>query len=1210
MTSQQTISRTAEWCCALFAFLVLNLAYAGSQPLNNFLESNAHEELGADGQVYHAMAKAFPRELPPLGVAPFVYRIGTPFLASTLAKSQDWVISAGFDRLNVAFNALSVVLLLLLLQRHVAGVFVRLLIVAAFMVEPHSPVRLSYFQPLSLEPAMLAGLLAGLLGIEWFQARPGPARAMVVALVVAIGVVFHEVLLVIGVCVLFGAIATAERPSTWRDKLKALDATGAWLPLISGVAMLVAVHAWVDATPSGYSMSGEALHWLRDKSLFQYGIAWFLVFGPILAVPIYFWRRSSGWLWEQPVLLAYLSIFVILAWVGGGDTERLLVLASPVVYLVIGRAMTWASARQVTVATAGLVLAQAISSRIFSPIGGPVTPPEIGAEVWERLGWAGAAWTLSYDNMWSQSCAPSMMVTYWLCYGATVASVLAFLHYGAGETSGAGRGSAAVVSRLAIDWRRAADLMPNWTTRFLIGLCTLAALAPVVWLSLSRFYWIHYDQPGSAYLVYNLARLWTVAVLLLVFWATGSRILGYKSTSSKTSDHWTDRFFDSAFCGAAAWAVGVTLLATVRLYYIWVILPLVSVAVFLAVSQLIAARRNTPSSPDSSLIRERWGFSGLLLRLAVAVFAGGLLLTIALWANPGPDNDVPGNYLPYYEEVLRAHSNGPNGYWVHYFVSKGHGLAFLFNILSDVQGAALASWLVLTMGAGMIWRLATRYASSGQAIALVGVCLYLQFFAEQGAYAKGHIIRNTLILYLILSFARGLYFRVSDTKSNSIGRMVVITAVMFLSPLAVVLLLPIFLMEGVLTRLSGDVAGVKRSLIYPAWAVVVAALACSYNYYEVGVPELHNMPSFIGRFVDFERLSQWLDPRLSFVDYRLEFLQLAVLGSDPVAASTWRLPDTVPVMAVISRVLNLSTLIWLGGAALIGAFGIVVSRSSGRSRESRLGAGAASAALYLAASLAMVTILRLFGGGPGSSMARFTDFTTPLGIALGVVLMTATWALSMSPSSRRVLVASISCVACVSIYFGAAPLMAQLWRPSVGFLLGQNTYAAIYDLNWDTVVARRMALAIPGTEKAELLNFLPGFTAVPATPFQRPDGGVYIKDYITILYGSVDQAVDAYRASGVSYFLFDTSDSAIAVGGFAPLFSPESIRSRMRLVKHDASERRDLYLLTWKNGQVPVQDEQFDVFLQKWGNKLDVEKESGTYHWAYDQGARLMRRGR
>src|SRR5438067_816690 len=125
------ISRTAEWAWIVFAFLLLNLAYANSQPVNN-----VHEGFGSGqvyGQVYYAVAKNTPRELPPHGEAPFVYRIGTPFLAAGLAKSLDWPISAGFDRLDIAVNALSVFLLTLLLKRHVANAFARLLVIVAFM---------------------------------------------------------------------------------------------------------------------------------------------------------------------------------------------------------------------------------------------------------------------------------------------------------------------------------------------------------------------------------------------------------------------------------------------------------------------------------------------------------------------------------------------------------------------------------------------------------------------------------------------------------------------------------------------------------------------------------------------------------------------------------------------------------------------------------------------------------------------------------------------------------------------------------------------------------------------------------------------------------------------------------------------------------------------------------------------------------------------
>ena len=111
-----TMSRTAEWFWILITFLVLNLTYASTQPINNFHEGLAEHSLGTGAQVYYPTAKNAPRELPPQGMAPFVYRLGSPLLAAGLAKSRDRPIAAGFDRLNIAFNALSVVLLALLLH--------------------------------------------------------------------------------------------------------------------------------------------------------------------------------------------------------------------------------------------------------------------------------------------------------------------------------------------------------------------------------------------------------------------------------------------------------------------------------------------------------------------------------------------------------------------------------------------------------------------------------------------------------------------------------------------------------------------------------------------------------------------------------------------------------------------------------------------------------------------------------------------------------------------------------------------------------------------------------------------------------------------------------------------------------------------------------------------------------------------------------------
>ncbi len=554
-------SRAAEWAWVLAAFVLLSGVYASQQPIDG------REGLGEGGQIYHAMATAFPRELPPPGTAPFVHRLGTPLAAAVLAKSRDWVIAAGFDRLNFALNALSVLLLVVLLQRHVPGAFARVLVACAFMIEPHSPMRLSYVHPLSADPAALAGLLAGLVGIEWFQARPGPTRAAWLAALVSAGVVFHEAILMVGVCVLFTPASNdwrgaGPRPATWRERLSALDRTGAWLPLMSGTITLALIHAWVVPTPSAYSASGEMLRWLTEKSMLRYGIAWFLVFGPLLALPLYFWRASAGFLRERPAWPAYLAMCAAVAWVGDGETERLLAWASPVVYILIGRAFAAAAFDPASVAVTGLVLAQGFSSRVFSPIGGPIAPPAVRAEVWERLGWADTAWALSYQNMWSQFCAPAMLNAYLLWYGVTVGCVMGLVWH---RANGPGR-------------PRVEGEAPTRPPRARPGPGLVAisgavvALSPVVWLASSGFYASHYDLPGFAYLPYNLARIWVLPVLLAAFWSTGSRITQALSPPGAASAHGMSRFLESVFCGAAAWSVAIVLVAMTHLYYLWVVL--------------------------------------------------------------------------------------------------------------------------------------------------------------------------------------------------------------------------------------------------------------------------------------------------------------------------------------------------------------------------------------------------------------------------------------------------------------------------------------------------------------------------------------------------------------------------------------------------------------------------------------------------------------
>jgi len=1194
--SKMAPSRTVEWLWVMSAFVLLTLGYATTQPVH------PGEGAGEDGQAYHAMAKAMPSELPPNAVAPFAYRVGMPLAAAGLAKGLDWVISAGFDRLNLAFNALSVILLTVLLQRHVSSVFARMVVILAFMIEPHSPVRLSFIHPLSTDAAVLAGLLVGLLGIEWFQGRPTPSRAWVLAAFVAAGVVVHEVLLITGLCVLFCHLPGDEpRATSWpaalAARLRALDRTGAWLPLISGLAVLAALHAWVVPTPSVYSFSGELARWFGEKSLTRLGLAVLLVFGPALVLPILNWRDSLLFLRQRPVFAAHLMICGLWAWLGTGQTERGLALASPVVYLLVGPPLVNLVANPTTFAATALVVLQSLSSRVFSAIG-PIEPPVARSEVWERLGWADVSWALSYSNLWSESAAASMVSVYWTWY-ITTGAVIAFLW----SRTASSPSPTQRVRALASGWLTAVRRLRRPRVAVTVVLMTAAVMTPVVWLAVSRFFWTNYAQPGPGYLGYNVARLWLIAAMLMAFVATGSRIVERGALPATTPRPWRQHFIESAFAGAAAWSVSVVLVAALHMYYVWLVLPAVTLAVAVAVFDWAAS-----PSAGSTLLAEpepdRWGLAGVVLRLGVTFSAVVILVAIALWGHFGGDNDVPGNYLPYYEQVLDRHSIAPNDYWVHYFASKGNGLGFLANVLSDVNGAALATYLMLLLGAGMIWRLTTPTTRVAPLIGLVGVCLYLQYYGGQGAYAKSHLIRNTFILYLVLSTVRAACFTEAATGVRTLPRLVVIAAVIVLSPLAAVLLLPVLLAATAVLMMSGHFSAARRSLLEPLWAVAVTAVVCAYNFLQVGIPELHNMPSFVARFVSLDQLRQWMDPDLAYVDYRLGFLRVLLQGS-PSSSSVVTITPVQSLADALSGVLNLPVIVLVAGATLSSLFAWACSRRPAPDMVSIKGPLLGVA--YLLSVLALISGLRLFGGGPGSSMGRFTDFANPLGIAIGVVILSTARTLEISGLARRFFMVLVIATAVVPLYLGSASLWALPWRASAGFAIGLSSYAHINEGYWDTATAHRVAESLPPRALVEMVNFLPGFTAIPATPFQRPDGCVYLKDYTAVIYGSPEQAATIYATSKIGYFLFDVSPNApVAWSGFSPLFTPDSIRSRMQLVRRYTSVSRDLYLLTWRQGDASNHDEAFDVFLDKWAGKLTTERQGGYFHGSYVEAARRI----
>ena len=353
------------------AFVLVNLAAAWLQKPISY-----HDGKGWEGVNYYAVAEQFGDGRRSVEAdAPEVYRVGAPWLAGLVHRTTGLGILASFKVVNGVANALTLAGLAAWLRRFVADWRVRTALGLAFVLQWDTPTRWMYFFPAHTDPWMWTFLLAGLLALEGYRRQPTVLRLAGLAALVAVGVCFREVMLVVACAAPFvgnplptagwRATATGEtlRCALWPAMLPRL------VPLVAGVAALALVRRFVAYQQNNYSFTLTAAHWLYDKPWVTYVHGWFLAYGPGLWLAVFDARRAGRFLATHQHLAVYALAVAVLGDIGGTDTERLLFWSMPVVYVLVGRSLE----RYVPVLGAGalatLAGAQLLASRaVFWPI--------------------------------------------------------------------------------------------------------------------------------------------------------------------------------------------------------------------------------------------------------------------------------------------------------------------------------------------------------------------------------------------------------------------------------------------------------------------------------------------------------------------------------------------------------------------------------------------------------------------------------------------------------------------------------------------------------------------------------------------------------------------------------------------------------------------------------------------------------------------------
>jgi len=327
---------------------------------------------GWDGCAYYSTAGQLSEGKTPRGPSPFIYRLGTPAVA-TLLSSQG--LLNGFLRANVLAAALLTVLMVIWLRQHVANRLIRVLLLSAFLLEWLGPARFTYFYPTTCDPWAMTFCLLALILVDRLQARISPIMLVFTCLTCLAGSLFREFELLVGLSALAAAgFLSCERGLRVHPPKLLLT-----LPFVSALVGLTVAHLYASpgplittevgclgTYPKDYTYIHTAVHWLYTQPLAMYIHAWLIAFGPILFLLLFDWRGSLGFLRGRQHLLFYLVGVMGLAWIGGYDTERYAFYAMPVIYVLCGRVIARnASIFKSPVLICSLAVTQLISARVL-----------------------------------------------------------------------------------------------------------------------------------------------------------------------------------------------------------------------------------------------------------------------------------------------------------------------------------------------------------------------------------------------------------------------------------------------------------------------------------------------------------------------------------------------------------------------------------------------------------------------------------------------------------------------------------------------------------------------------------------------------------------------------------------------------------------------------------------------------------------------------
>lgn len=348
----------------LFAIILSVITIAISHLLQPEISYN--NGLGWDGVNYHQMAEQIANGEQISTKAPFVSRVGLPYL---VAKVYPDNIKSGFLYLNWFFSVLNSILLALLLARFINRKWAIYLLVFLYITQWHGYHRFGSFYPVQVDPLAISLILASLLVL--LKRGITSLDIILLSVITLLGTFVREIVVIPSVLIIAKAYFYFKKSKVTEALEVNLIQVNKYLltlPLLIFLIVYAIVALSVEPTNS-HKFYNAAADMLYTKSLFRFFHSWIVAYGAVIILPALFYRHTIDYLKQHKIMATYLAIIIVFSYVGGADTERIAYWGFPVVFILAAKVL---DTIELTKANKnflyGLLLIQVVSQRLFSII--------------------------------------------------------------------------------------------------------------------------------------------------------------------------------------------------------------------------------------------------------------------------------------------------------------------------------------------------------------------------------------------------------------------------------------------------------------------------------------------------------------------------------------------------------------------------------------------------------------------------------------------------------------------------------------------------------------------------------------------------------------------------------------------------------------------------------------------------------------------------